>query len=309
MDQIPRPTDFVSMQEIAKYVNNESSTEEIIVFDQGIVRENEKFFPIKNEKLLPIRIDALIISLCTAGSGKISIDLREYELKRNSLIMIQPKNYIYLSKYSKDFKCSVLICSKHVVENVLPKLTDILPFLLQNRTLPVTQLSEEEATGIRHFYEFIKSKLHGPRTRFEKQKINSLLQAIFYELMDIKEAHSSKVVESSRTRKEEIMAKFIIAVSEEFRTERQVAYYAQKLCISPKHLSSVVKEISGRTAGEWIENYVVMESKILLKTTDMTIQEIAVYLNFANQSFFGKYFKQHTGCSPTSYRKKTSPGK
>ncbi len=67
-----------------------------------------------------------------------------------------------------------------------------------------------------------------------------------------------------------------------------------------------MKEISGRTAGDWIENYVIMEAKVLLKTTDMTIQEIAVYLNFANQSFFGKYFKHHTGSSPSNYRKEFS---
>lgn len=292
------PTDLVSMQEIAKHVNNENLNEDIIVFDHDIAIESEKIFPLK--------IDALLIALVTEGSGHIGIDLREYELKRDSLIMIQPKNYIYLSKFSENFKCSVVVCSKHVVENVLPKLSDMLPFILQNRTEPVTQLSEEEAGGIRHFYDFLRSKLHGPRTRFVKQKVNSLLQALLYEMMDIKESHSSKIAESSRTRKEEIMAKFIIAVSEEFRTQRQVAYYAQKLCVTPKHLSAVVKEISGRTAGEWIENYVIMESKILLKTTDMTIQEIAVYLNFANQSFFGKYFKQHTGCSPTAYRKENN---
>ena len=76
------------------------------------------------------------------------------------------------------------------------------------------------------------------------------------------------------------MAKFILAVSEEFRTQRQVAYYARKFYITPKHLSAVVKEISGRTAGDWIENYVVMEAKVLLKTTDKTIQEITLMLNF-----------------------------
>ena len=129
-----------------------------------------------------------------------------------------------------------------------------------------------------------------------------MLQAALYEMMDINLQHSTGI-ETQRTRKEEIMAKFILAVSEHFREERQVAYYAHKLFITPKHLSSVVKELSGRTAGDWIENYVVMEAKVLLKTTDRTIQEIAVYLNFANQSFFGKYFKHHTGMSPTAYRK------
>ena len=295
MDNLTNSADLVTMHQIAKFVNNENLNEEIIVFDHDV--------KIANEDLFPLRIDALLIALCTEGTGKIGIDLRQYELKRNSLIVIQPKNYIYVSEFSPEFKCSVVVCSRHLVEDVLPKLTDILPLLMHHRTEPVTQLTGDEAAGISNFYEFLRTKLRGPKTRFLQQKIHSILQATLYEMMDVIDQRSAKIAETSRTRKEEIMAKFIIAVSEEFRTQRQVAYYAQKLCISPKHLSSVVKEISGRTAGDWIENYVVMESKVLLKTTDMTIQEIAVFLNFANQSFFGKYFKQHTGCSPTSYRK------
>lgn len=298
MDNLTNTADLVTMHAIAKYVNNENLNEEIIVFDHDV--------KIANEKMFPIRIDAMLIALCTGGNGKIGIDLNQYELKRNSLIVIQPKNYIYLSEFSQEFEGSIVVCSRHLVEDVLPKLTDIVPLLIHHRTEPVTQLTESEATGIRNFYEFLREKLRGPKTRFLQQKINSILQATLYEMMDIIDQRSSKIPESARTRKEEIMARFIMAVSEEFRTQRQVAYYAQKLCISPKHLSSVVKEISGRTAGDWIENYVVMESKVLLKTTDMTIQEIAVYLNFANQSFFGKYFKQHTGCSPTSYRKQNN---
>lgn len=298
MDNLTNNADLVTMHTIAKYVNNENLDEEIIVFDHDV--------RIANEKMFPIRIDGMLIALCTGGNGKIGIDLNQYNLKRNSLIVIQPKNYIHLSEFSPEFEGSIVVCSRHLVEDVLPKLTDIVPLLIHHRTEPVTQLTESEATGIRNFYKFLREKLRGPKTRFLQQKINSILQATLYEMMDIIDLRSSKIPESSRTRKEEIMARFILAVSEEFRTQRQVAYYAQKLCISPKHLSSVVKEISGRTAGDWIENYVVMESKVLLKTTDMTIQEIAVYLNFANQSFFGKYFKQHTGCSPTSYRKQNN---
>lgn len=285
----------VTLRQMVRHVNNDNLNEEIIVFD------HDNSFG-KNE-VYPLRIDALIIGLVSDGNGKIGIDLREYELKKNSLIVIQPKNYIYLTQTSDDFKCTALACSHHVVEDVLPKLTDILPLLIHHRTEPVTQLTETEADGIWLFVDFLRKKLRGSKTPFLKQKVMCMLQAALYEMMDINR-NNSKEEETPRSRKEEIMARFIIAVSENFREERQVAYYAHKLFITPKHLSSVVKEISGRTAGDWIENYVVMEAKVLLKTTDLTIQEIAVKLHFANQSFFGKYFKHHTGYSPTSYRKK-----
>lgn len=285
---------YTTLRQIAKNVNSDKLDEDILVFDHDI-----KFVA---EDIFPLRVDALLIVLCTAGTGIIGIDLREYEIRKNTLIVIQPKNYIYLSDYSEDFRCSAVACSNHVVEDVLPKLTDILPLLMHHRTEPVSYLTDTDAQGISKFYDFLRNKLRGPKTPFLKQKILCVLQAALYEMMDINLRNNTEI-ETQRTRKEEIMAKFILAVSEHFRNERQVSFYAHKLCITPKHLSSVVKEISGRTASDWIENYVVMEAKVLLKTTDMTIQEIAVYLNFANQSFFGKYFKHHTGVAPTSYRK------
>lgn len=286
-----------TLRQIARSVNSDKLGEDILVFDHDIRFDNEDVFP--------LRVDALLIVLCREGTGSIGIDLREYEIRKDTLIVIQPKNYIFLSSHSSDFSCSAVACSNHVVEDVLPKLTDILPLLMHHRTEPVSYLSEEDAGGIYLFYELLRKKLRGPKTPFLKQKVLCLLQAALYELMDINMKNADDK-EPQRTRKEEIMAKFILAVSENFRQERQVAEYARKLFITPKHLSSVVKEISGLTAGDWIENYVVMEAKVLLKTTDMTIQEIAVYLNFANQSFFGKYFKHHTGISPTSYRKQFS---
>lgn len=289
--------DVISLQQMAANLNNDNLNGEILVFDSTATTSKEDIFP--------VRIDALMIILVTSGSGKIGIDLSEYELRPNTLIVIQPKNYIFLSDFSSDFKYSAVACSRHVVEDVLPKLTDLLPLLLHHRAEPVTMLNDKEADGILNFYKFLREKLQGPQTPFLKQKVLCMLQAALYEMMEIN-TRSASDEQSARTRKQELMAKFIIAVSENFRIERLVAYYARKLCITPKHLSSVVKEISGRTAGDRIENYVIMESKVLLKTTDMTIQEIAVYLNFANQSFFGKYFKHHTGVSPTEYRKKYS---
>ena len=83
-------------------------------------------------------------------------------------------------------------------------------------------------------------------------------------------------------------------------------FYAEKLFVTPKHLSAVLKEISGKTAGEWIDHRVILEAKLLLRTTGMNIQEISVALNFSNQSFFGKYFKHLTGLSPREYRNRIS---
>ncbi|GAY29767.1 AraC family transcriptional regulator, partial [Prevotella sp. MGM2] len=100
-----------------------------------------------------------------------------------------------------------------------------------------------------------------------------------------------------------IFDKFIHLLSDNFRSERNVSWYSDQLCLTPKYLSEVVKNVSGRTAGQWIANFVVMEIKQLLANTSLSVKEIAVRLNFSNQSFLGKYFKNATGFSPSDYRK------
>ncbi len=83
-----------------------------------------------------------------------------------------------------------------------------------------------------------------------------------------------------------------------------MTFYAEQLFLTPKHLSRVIKEVSGRSAGEWIDEQVILEAKARLKNLSLTVQEISDQLGFPNQSFFGKYFKRHVGLSPSDYRKK-----
>lgn len=283
-----------SLQDMARKVNNVNLNEEIVAV--------KGWHPGRGVIASPIRVNALLIILCTRGSGRIGIDLREYDVKENTLIVIQPKNYISLSKYEPGSEANIVACSIHVVEDVLPKLTDLLPLLLHHRTAPVSYLTAEESESINNFFQFLHEQLQKERTPFVQRKVMCLLQASLFEMMDIQHRRQGDTL-FTRSRKEEIMARFIISVSENFRAHREVNWYAQKLCITSKHLSAVAKETSGRTAGEWIESYVTMEAKMLLKTTDLTIQQISAQLNFANQSFFGKYFKHQTGMSPTAYRR------
>lgn len=291
---LPSKDEIVSLEEMAMAVNNVNLDKEIIAFDSQSTFSDSRYFP--------LRLDALMIVLWKKGEGRLGIDLNEFELKPNTLIVIQPQNYIHLVDVAPESQASVLACSRRVVEHVIPKLTDLLPLMMHHRSAPVTYLTADEAEGLSNFHKFLKQKLQGAQTPFLKQKVFCILQAALFEMMDI--AMSKEQLKGHpRTRKEEIMAKFILILGENFKTNRQVTFYADQLCITPKHLSAVVKEISGRTAGDWIESYVTMEAKVLLRTTDLSIQQIASKLNFSNQSFFGKYFRKQTGYSPSDFRR------
>ena len=107
---------------------------------------------------------------------------------------------------------------------------------------------------------------------------------------------------NSHNRAEEYFKQFTHLLGEHFREERSVGFYARQLCITPKYLTTLIKRISGQSVSEWIDNYVILEAKTLLKYSTMSIQEIAYYLNFPNQSCFGSYFKRNTGMSPSQYK-------
>ena len=98
------------------------------------------------------------------------------------------------------------------------------------------------------------------------------------------------------------MEDFLQLVQKHYKQERMIRFYAEKLFVTPKYLSVVVKNASGKTAGQWIDDYVVLEAKALLKSTDMTVLQISDEMNFPSQSFFGKFFKREVGVSPKQYR-------
>lgn len=105
-------------------------------------------------------------------------------------------------------------------------------------------------------------------------------------------------------RAESYFREFTQLLGEHYRRERSVGFYARQLCITPKYLTTLIKHISGKSVSDWIDSYVTLEAKTLLKYSNMSVQEIAYYLNFPNQSFFGSYFKRNTGMSPSQYKAK-----
>ena len=248
---------------------------------------------------LPAKIDFILSIMCEAGRLLISYDNRSHELTKNSLMVMRQGHVINSYELSPDFKGHVIVVSTKHLDKTVPTMTKFMPYMIHFMGNPVIKLTEEEMTNQIELRNLLKAKSqpqsdHAYRDNF----VRSVLEALFFETLGVYSAHSMDL-RSMQTirRKDSLLYDFIQLVESEFRRERSVAYYANRLCVSPKHLSSMVKEASGRTAGDWIDSYVIMEAKALLKNTGMTVQEISQALNFANQSFFGKYFKHLTGIS------------
>lgn len=285
--------------QISKFFNDRSGG------GHSEVNRNVVYYEVDNTLTspdMPVRIIGLTIALCLEGEGELCIGVKKYRFHKNSILVLNPHQYVRSISTQEVIRMRVIGCSLDVVENIMPKLSGLLPVIIHNPMESVYSLTDMQMEKISQYFDLIQSRLSSTSTPFSAPKINCLLQALLYEIMEYHFVQTDGT-EKPRSRKEEILAKFIIEVLQNFRTERSVSFYADRLCMTPKHLSSVVKEITLHTASELIDHYVIMEAKIMLKETDFTIQEISAKLNFANQSFFGKYFKHLTGFSPTEYRK------
>ena len=137
---------------------------------------------------------------------------------------------------------------------------------------------------------------------YKKEVLNSVVSSMFYMIMGVWNDRVEDNRLSNSTRSRMIFDQFIKLVSEYHTQYRNVGFYADKLCLTPKYLSKLIKNATGRSAPDWIDSYVILEAKNLLKYSSVTVKEIVYKLNFPNQSVFYKFFKARTGMTPTEYR-------
>ena len=252
----------------------------------------------------PCRIDAFIIGVGTEGETSVSFNLHEFRLKKDSMFIFTPKNILQVNS-QQYFKADVIAISPDFMSRINIDIKNMMPLFLKFVENPTLALTPEESRSMRGMIAQIERETRGPETHFSFDIVSGLIAATIYKVGDIMYHYLAEHPEgqnNSHNRAEEYFKQFTHLLGEHFREERSVGFYARQLCITPKYLTTLIKRISGQSVSEWIDNYVILEAKTLLKYSTMSIQEIAYYLNFPNQSFFGSYFKRNTGMSPSQYK-------
>ena len=252
----------------------------------------------------PCRIDAFIIGVGTEGETSVSFNLHEFRLKKDSMFIFTPKNILQVNS-QQYFKADVIAISPDFMRRINIDIKNMMPLFLKFVENPALTLTPEESRSMRGMIAQIERETRGPESHFSFDIVSGLIAATIYKVGDIMYHYLAEHPEeqnNSHNRAEEYFKQFTHLLGEHFREERSVGFYARQLCITPKYLTTLIKRISGQSVSEWIDNYVILEAKTLLKYSTMSIQEIAYYLNFPNQSFFGSYFKRNTGMSPSQYK-------
>ena len=255
--------------------------------DGLVLTDRIAYAPIPKE---PTRMTFILMALCRKGQAQYSIDTREQIVQPGDLLFIS-EGHIVDNYSSTQFYHSF-------VQNV-KNVSSLLLFSMNN---PVVRLTPREIQTYSNYFQTIRDKIADTQHHYRIELVKALLLAMFYDMSGViyrVEQSSSK----GQSRADVMFAKFIRLLEENFRKERRVGWYANKMGITAKYLSEIVKNVSKRTPNEWIDSYVILEIRVMLKNSTRTIGQITEDLNFPNQSFLGKFFKEHVGVSPTEYRK------
>ena len=247
------------------------------------------------------KVSMWAVVLCTSGSIEFELDHAKYKAKKGTMIVYQPNQVFGITHQSPDCSGKILFVSDDVVDESLSKITDLFNFLLYVKENPCVQLVENQYEMFFKYEQIILLKSADTGNLFHREVAKNMLMALFFEIFNI---YSQNLMQKDnmKTSRDYIFERFLQYVSKHYMRERAIKFYALEMGLTPKYLSSICHQVSGRHAGEWIDRFVVAKAKSLLLDSDLTIQQISNELNFANQSFFGKYFKKHVGQSPREFR-------
>jgi AraC-like DNA-binding protein len=248
------------------------------------------------------RMSFILMGLCTNGQVEYNMDTKKQVLKPGQVILVSERHVIDGYNASPDFEGICFMISVPFYNEIMRNVSDVSAMYLFAHNHPIFELEPHDQQTFKDYFQVVKSKIVENDNRFRRDLVRTLILAMFYDLSNVI-YRFHQIQEGRITRADIIFTQFIKLVEENCRTERRVSWYAHELCITPKYLSEMVKHVSKRTPNSWIDAYVTLELRVILKNSTKSIKEIAKEMNFPNQSFLGKYFKEHVGMSPSKFRR------
>ncbi len=263
------------------------------------VLSDEDFVYPKLDFSTPFFLDGITLVIFKEGECRIKINLKEWHIKKNTLLTIFPGSLLIPIEKSDDLKIEFLFFSIDFFSN-----WDIVPGLDIERLENHLILEEKQINDILEFHSFILKRYKNNMQLHRDELIKSLLNGFIIELTSIYQQNLNDNVppQISKNRKALLFKHFIQLITKYHTKERRVSFYANQMCITDKHLGQVIKKASGKLASDWISYMTILSIKASLCHTQKTILQISEDYNFPNPSFFNQFFKKHTGLTPKKYR-------
>lgn len=240
------------------------------------------------------------IFFCRRGWAQFTIDLKQYEITEGTQIIVLPGSILHVEGKSQDFLISYLECSADMFREAALRLDP--PFFHFIKENPCYRLPVEKRKVINGLMNASEAIYEDKENCFRLQIMKNHLQCFLYDIYDKCQRSFIRQQTEGKSRQDELFKGFISLVHEHCICEREVSFYADRLCISTKYLTGICRNVTGYSAKKLIDNFVILEIKVLLQSTGLSIQEIADKLGFPDQSYLGRYFKRHEKISPVEYR-------
>jgi len=252
----------------------------------------------------PYRPDYYTIVIMAAGKVTYQLNMSCFSAQTNSVIIISPATVVQVVEMDEDVEMFALSFTTGFFRNsAMDKNNFNAIAFFASKEIVNFQIEASEREDIISLIKQLK-KLNSDTTisLFRAEIIQYTFNSMIYRIaaqFKIATQHKSLQIK----RKEEMALRFFNLLKENFNAQRKVSYYANALFITPGHLTKTLKEVSGKTARELIDDAILFEARVLLSNSKLSISQIAIILGFSEQSILGKFFKKLTGLSPTDYRK------
>lgn len=248
----------------------------------------------------PVRLKATTVLICLTGVIDCNINLHNYLIGENHMLINFAGDIIHINK-AEDISGYAIILSEEFLQQIqLDFRFRAMSYITLRDNGPIA-VPYEELTYLKPYYMLMKKNMEEGKG----EVVRGLAIALSHTIISLIQRYQpQRAPESERneTRAQQLFDKFMKLLGAYHTKERSLQFYAGKMNLTPKYVSGMIKSFSGKSALDWINEYVVLEAEMMLRYTDMTVQEITYALNFPTQSAFGKYFKQQSGVSPKRYR-------
>ena len=252
----------------------------------------------------PMILDSgVVVFVCLGGEGRVVADMHTIRIRRGSFVLLLPYSVIQVLEVSEDIEI-VLVATGFGFLEKLVLLQPVEEYVSRILEEPDIQLNEQELEEVRGVYAFVEKQYNEANGPLQQEIRHTLMTFLALEIVSLY-ASNQPAEKRKPSRHEQVFRRFTLSLARNFRGHRTVEFYAEEACLTPKHFSSVIKRRSGKLPTEWIAERTVTFIRFLLDNSSLSIQEIANELKFPNQSFFTRYFKGHTGSTPTAYRERS----
>lgn len=245
----------------------------------------------------PYRLTEGRVVYFRAGTLRLRINLRELEFKAGDFLVVSPGTVFEFLYISSDLDLAMLAFSNSLMESWQKE--ELLQVYLQGRLFLHLSLTEQESQRMEQIFALLWEVVHD--RPFPKESVQSLISLVFHQTDGFR-GRELEAGKQKRSRQEEVFNRFLELVNKYAVHERSCTFYADRLCLTSRYLSTLVRQASGRTVMDWVNEAVIQEAKLMLCHTDKLVYQIADELNFPNASFFCKYFRRMTGMTPKDYR-------